>query len=34
LCLVNAERDRPELPGPEELRLLKENPDIADFIRV
>jgi quercetin dioxygenase-like cupin family protein len=34
LCLVNAERDRPELPGPEELRLLKENPNIADFIRV
>jgi len=34
LCLVNAERDRPELPGPEELRLLKENPNIADFIRI
>jgi len=34
LCLVNAERDRPQLPGPEELRLLKENPNIADFIRV
>jgi len=34
LCLVNAERDRPELPGPEELRALRQNPAVAEFIQV
>ncbi len=34
LCLVNAERDRPELPGPLELQTLRQNPHIAAFIRV
>ncbi|ADD27666.1 cupin domain-containing protein [Meiothermus ruber] len=34
LCLVNTERDRPELPGPEELEQLRANPQVAAFIRV
>lgn len=34
LCLVNAERDRPELPGPEDLERLRTNPQVAAFIRV
>jgi mannose-6-phosphate isomerase-like protein (cupin superfamily) len=34
LCLVNSERDRPELPGSEDLQLLRQNPDVAAFIRV
>lgn len=34
LCLVNAERDRPELPGPQDLLALRQNPQIAAFIRV
>jgi hypothetical protein len=34
LCLVNAERDRPQLPGPEELRALRQNPAVAEFIQV
>ncbi|MCX7601293.1 MAG: cupin domain-containing protein [Meiothermus sp.] len=34
LCLVNAERDRPELPGPADLQSLRQNPRVADFIRV
>lgn len=34
LCLVNAERDRPQLPGPAELAELHRNPEIARFIRV
>lgn len=34
LCLVNAERDRPELPGPQDLQALRQNPQIAAFIRV
>jgi hypothetical protein len=34
LCLVNAQRDRPELPSPEELDKLRRNPQVAEFIRV
>ncbi|GIW34494.1 cupin domain-containing protein [Meiothermus sp.] len=34
LCLVNAERDRPQLPGPEDLQTLRQNPQVAAFIRV
>jgi quercetin dioxygenase-like cupin family protein len=33
LCVVNAERDRPQLPGPADLELLRGNPAIAAFIR-
>ena len=34
LCLVNAERDRPQLPTPDELDALRADPVIAEFIRV
>jgi quercetin dioxygenase-like cupin family protein len=33
LCVVNAERDRPQLPGESDLALLRANPEIGDFIR-
>ena len=33
LCLVNAERDRPQLPSPEDLAQLRSDPTIAAFIR-
>ncbi len=33
LCLVNAERDRPQLPEPTDLAALRQTPAIADFIR-
>ncbi|NPV92653.1 MAG: cupin domain-containing protein [Firmicutes bacterium] len=33
LCLVNVERDRPVLPGEEDLEMLRADPDIAGFIR-
>ncbi len=33
LCLVNAERDRPQLPGPEDLSELRRDTRVADFIR-
>lgn len=32
LCMVNVERDRPQLPDDEDLRRLKENPAIAAFL--
>jgi len=32
LCMVNVERDRPQLPDEADLRRLKENPDIAAFL--
>ena len=32
LCMVNAARDRPQLPTPEDLARLRENPVIAQFI--
>jgi quercetin dioxygenase-like cupin family protein len=34
LCAVNAERDRPQLPGEEDLALLRRDPAIAAFIAV
>lgn len=34
LCLVNAERDRPQLPGPDELQELRKIPAVAEFIQV
>lgn len=33
LCMVNVERDRPQLPGDLELERLKADPRIAAFIR-
>jgi quercetin dioxygenase-like cupin family protein len=32
LCLVNAERDRPQLPSAEDLAALTKDPDIRDFL--
>jgi quercetin dioxygenase-like cupin family protein len=32
LCLVNAERDRPQLPTPEEVAALRSNAAIARFL--
>jgi quercetin dioxygenase-like cupin family protein len=34
LCMVNAERDRPQLPSAEDLARLRENATIAAFIAV
>ncbi len=34
LCLVNTERDRPQLPDANALEELRNNPQIAEFIRV
>jgi len=34
LCLVSAERDRPQRPGPEELAELRRCACVAEFIRV
>jgi mannose-6-phosphate isomerase-like protein (cupin superfamily) len=31
LCLVNSERDKPQLPSTEELAVLRENPAVARF---
>jgi hypothetical protein len=33
LCLVAAERDRPQLPSPDDLAVLRQNVKVADFIR-
>ena len=33
LCIVDAERDRPQLPTPEDLAQLRRNPALAAFIR-
>ena len=33
LCMVNAERDRPQLPDDEQLRELQSNADVAAFIK-
>ncbi len=33
LCLVDIERDRPMLPTQQDLIALRQNPEIADFIR-
>jgi quercetin dioxygenase-like cupin family protein len=32
LCMVNAARDRPQLPSAEDLEQLRENPELALFI--
>jgi quercetin dioxygenase-like cupin family protein len=32
LCMVNAERDKPQLPTPEELAALKRHPAVARFL--
>jgi mannose-6-phosphate isomerase-like protein (cupin superfamily) len=32
LCMVNAERDKPQLPGAEELASLKADPAVAAFL--
>jgi quercetin dioxygenase-like cupin family protein len=32
LCMVNAERDRPQLPTEEDLRELRRNPEVAAFL--
>lgn len=33
LCMVNAERDRPQLPTDSELNDMRKHPDLAAFIR-
>jgi quercetin dioxygenase-like cupin family protein len=33
LCMVNAERDRPQLPTADELAALKHKPQLAAFLR-
>jgi quercetin dioxygenase-like cupin family protein len=33
LCLVNADRDRPQLPDEEALAALRARPEVADYIR-
>jgi quercetin dioxygenase-like cupin family protein len=33
LCMVNAERDRPQLPTAADLAALRRDPDVAAFIR-
>ncbi len=32
LCMVNAQRDRPQLPTPEDLARLQQNPAVARFL--
>ena len=32
LCMVNAERDKPQLPTPTELAVLKQDPAVARFL--
>ena len=33
LCMVNADRDKPQLPTPQDLAELAHNPEIAAFLR-
>ncbi len=33
LCMVNARRDKPQLPSAEELAALKTDPAVAEFLR-
>ncbi|HVT11294.1 MAG TPA: cupin domain-containing protein [Fimbriimonadaceae bacterium] len=33
LCVVNAERDRPQRPGEAEMAELSQDPNVAEFIR-
>lgn len=32
LCMVNAERDRPQLPDEDDLRDMRKHPAVADFL--
>jgi hypothetical protein len=32
LCMVNAERDKPQLPTAEDLQQLKSDPTVAAFL--
>jgi mannose-6-phosphate isomerase-like protein (cupin superfamily) len=32
LCMVNAERDKPQLPGPDDITRMSTNADIAAFL--
>jgi hypothetical protein len=32
LCMVNAERDKPQLPEPADLEMLRKDPDVAAFL--
>ena len=32
LCMVNAERDRPQLPSEEDLAQMRKHPAVADFL--
>jgi hypothetical protein len=34
LCLVAADRDRPQLPDADDLVALRQNTKVGDFIRV
>lgn len=34
LCIVNAERDRPQLPTATDLEMLRQHPAVAEFIKV
>jgi quercetin dioxygenase-like cupin family protein len=34
LCIVNAQRDRPQLPDHADLEMLRRNPEVAAFIRL
>ena len=33
LCMVNAERDKPQLPSEEERKAMEAKPDVARFLR-
>jgi quercetin dioxygenase-like cupin family protein len=33
LCMVNAVRDKPQLPSPQDLAELRKNPEVAVFLR-
>lgn len=33
LCMVNAERDKPRLPGDQERKAMEENPKVAKFLK-
>ena len=34
VCMVNAERDKPQLPNPQELEMLRRHPAIAAFLKM
>jgi quercetin dioxygenase-like cupin family protein len=33
VCMVNVERDKPQLPNEDDVAALKENPAVADFLK-